>query len=67
MAKLDRRVEQISDERPNNGVWFYLKPGHQRDGQHLIHEDTISACRKELPNVTKCACAECLDVIAKAK
>lgn len=62
----DTRVLETSDERAaGDGVWFYLKPGYQMGGGHTIHEDTATACRKRLPEVTKCQCAECLSLLAK--
>lgn len=38
-------VEEVSDERGmGQGIWIYLKPGHQWDGCHTIHEFTVKEC-----------------------
>ena len=44
-------VRDISDERPNDGIWIYLQDGWNWDGCNSIHEDTISECIRCLKNV----------------
>ena len=48
-------VEEVSDERGmGQGIWVYLKPGHQWDGCHTIHEGTVGACLAQFATVEEC-------------
>ena len=61
LRKYSAVIETIEDERDNgNGIWVYLRPGWCRDGdgEHAIHEDTISDLAAWLPPI-RCQCAEC--------
>ena len=61
--KADPRVADVSDERDmGDGYWVYLKPGWRwvEDCLHAIHEDTPSACLRELRGgVIECKCNYC--------
>lgn len=68
MVKIvDPRIEEISDERSSgDGIWLYLKPGFIWDNSvHVVHENTVKACREALKYVTPCDCAICQDQLAK--
>jgi hypothetical protein len=50
------KVDEISDERPDDGIWVYLKTGwiNPQSETHCIHEDTWSACAKQLRGIKHC-------------
>jgi hypothetical protein len=60
--KADYRVRDVSDERLlGDGFWVYLKDGYCYDQQeqHIIHENSPSACMRQLPYVQPCHCQDC--------
>lgn len=69
---LDRRIEEISDERAIGNGWFvYLKPGFAYadadtpSAQHCFGEDTKADVRKSMKMVTPCRCDECTKLLAE--
>lgn len=58
--KKDSRIDEISDERPNDGIWVYLKTGWSNGyGNHIIHEDTEEECFREMRYIEECSCKDC--------
>ncbi len=60
------KIDCVSDERASgDGFWIYLKtPFCNRvsepwGGLHVIHEQTIGACIKQLKGADKCDCDSC--------
>ncbi len=63
----DARIDEIRDERGGGGDFFvYLKPGFALSSppQHCFGARTKTDIRKEMRGVFKCACEECLQLIA---
>jgi hypothetical protein len=70
---LDRRIEELSDERDVGNGWFvYLKPGfayadaNTDNPQHSFGEDTMGDVRRSMKMVKPCQCAECVRLLAEA-
>ncbi len=59
---MDKRIEQICDERAGGGDFFvYLKPGWALSNppQHCFGAVNKTAIRQEMRHVYKCTCDEC--------
>lgn len=68
--RADKRVEDLSHD--DDGWWCYLQYGlctHDGPGSHLIHEDSLSAVRRQLAGIkaatNTCGCDECSRALAK--
>lgn len=62
--KYTDRINDISDERPENGIWIYLKKGYcmeGSDGRHSVHERTVSEVAKALRHTQECGCRDCTE------
>lgn len=63
--KADPRVREVFAEEGNLESdkldwWVYLKTGWQSDPEtHVIHEQTLTACLRQLKLVEPCYCEEC--------
>lgn len=67
--RADRRVEDLSHD--GDGWWCYLAHGLHVNGEyghHLIHEDSLSAVKRQLRGISAktntCACEECRKALA---
>lgn len=63
---LDRRIEELSDERSMGNGWFvYLRPGfayadaNMPNAQHCFGADTMGDVRRYMKDVQPCRCADC--------
>ena len=70
-SKVDRRIEEVSDERGiGNGYFVYLKPGWAYGGTgeaHCFSEDTIKDIRDSMKLVEPCSCDDCKREQAKCR
>ena len=63
----NRMVEEISDERPNDGIWVYLKPTYINvmTETHIVHEDTwtevMKSMKRDVKNVAVRKCQKLHD------
>ena len=56
LRKYAHLIESVSDERGgDDGYWVYLKTGWRyNDGTYCVHEDTPTACAKEMTSAERC-------------
>lgn len=70
MKPKDERIELISDERPNDGVFVYLKPGfwNWMDETHfIVGDDYLSIVSQLKASVEPCNCEECKELKKEQK
>lgn len=70
-AKRQHQIKYIDDERDmGEGYWIYLKAGWSKGdepGCHIIHEDTVKDCAKQMTAVVACQCDDCLNLAAQKR
>lgn len=61
--------EFFESEGGEGNYWIELKPGFILNGDwtHAIVESTKTAARRQLSRVVPCDCAECKELMAKAR
>lgn len=65
--KLDKRIDELCDERGGGGDWFvYLKPGYRLGDAHCFGEETLGEVRASMKLVVRCDCEECRSLKAQA-
>ena len=55
------------NERGGPSHWVYLKPGHQWDGAHSIHECSTEDVKRQFNRVKPCDCEDCTKSLKRMK